>query len=227
LVVVQDDAKEVAQKAAALPKVNGKRDRMVIITQGSKSTVVAYKGEVKEFAVPAVPAEEIVDLNGAGDSFVGGFLAKFTQNKSLVRVPISIGSLVACFAFVAGPHSLVRASVGVPPPYTGGGRGCWPLLRWCDHPHLGYHLQGQVPRLHLHPVSGPSWGRLAPLKALCLPPPPNCSFLFAFVSGILAFFLPAPTCGGAIARLVDREEATRLQEGREEAHEGNGCYFVL
>lgn len=87
---MQDDAKEVAQKAAALPKVNGKRDRMVIITQGSKSTVVAYKGEVKEFAVPAVPAEEIVDLNGAGDSFVGGFLAKFTQNKSLVRAPIHI-----------------------------------------------------------------------------------------------------------------------------------------
>ncbi len=100
MVVVQDDAKEVAQKAAALPKVNGKRDRMVIITQGSKSTVVAYKGEVKEFAVPAVPAEEIVDLNGAGDSFVGGFLAKFTQNKSLVRAPIPIEAaspLAVCF----------------------------------------------------------------------------------------------------------------------------------
>jgi adenosine kinase len=78
-----DDAKEVALKAAALPKINGKRDRMVIITQGSKATVVAYKGEVQVFAVPPVPAEEIVDLNGAGDSFVGGFLAKYTQNKSL------------------------------------------------------------------------------------------------------------------------------------------------
>lgn len=82
-VAPQDDAKEVALKASALPKVNGKRDRMVIITQGAKSTVVAYKGEVREFAVPPVPSEEIVDLNGAGDSFVGGFLAKYVQDKSL------------------------------------------------------------------------------------------------------------------------------------------------
>jgi hypothetical protein len=159
MMVVQDDAKEVAQKAAALPKVNGKKDRMVIITQGSKSTVVAYKGEVKEFAVPAVPAEEIVDLNGAGDSFVGGFLAKFTQNKSLVRAPIHIEAAsprAECFdASVAGPHSVVRFC-WCPTPYTGGGRGCWPLLRWCDHPHLGHHLQGQVPRLHLRPVNRPT-----------------------------------------------------------------------
>lgn len=81
--MLQDDTKEVALKAAALPKVNGKRERMVIITQGSKATMVAYKGKVQEFAVPPVPAEEIVDLNGAGDSFVGGFLAKFVQDKSL------------------------------------------------------------------------------------------------------------------------------------------------
>jgi len=78
-----DDIKEVALKASALPKVNGKRERLVIITQGAKQTVVAHKGKVQAFSVPPVPAEEIVDLNGAGDSFVGGFLAKFVQGKSL------------------------------------------------------------------------------------------------------------------------------------------------
>jgi sugar/nucleoside kinase (ribokinase family) len=45
-----------------------------------------------------VPAEEIVDLNGAGDSFVGGFLAKYTQNKSLVRVS----------SLFAHPHARTR-----------------------------------------------------------------------------------------------------------------------
>jgi len=78
-----EDVKEVALKAAALPKLNDQRERLVIITQGSKSTAVAYKGEVTEYEVPHVPADEIVDLNGAGDSFVGGFISRYALGKPL------------------------------------------------------------------------------------------------------------------------------------------------
>jgi len=73
----------IAEKLAALPKVNDKRKRMVIFTQGAHSTVVYHDGAVTEFKPIPVASSEIVDLNGAGDSFVGGFLAGYAQGKSI------------------------------------------------------------------------------------------------------------------------------------------------
>ena len=46
-----------------------------VITQGAEPTLVASRGEVQKFEVPAVSKSDIVDTNGAGDAFVGGFLA--------------------------------------------------------------------------------------------------------------------------------------------------------
>ncbi|XP_074647746.1 uncharacterized protein LOC141903518 isoform X2 [Tubulanus polymorphus] len=78
-----EDLKEIALKVAALPKKNDKRSRMVVITQGDKATIVAKDGEVKEFPVIKLAPEDIVDTNGAGDAFVGGFLAQLVQEKDL------------------------------------------------------------------------------------------------------------------------------------------------
>lgn len=77
------DLQEVALKLSATPKKNTARDRVVIFTQGSKSTIVATKGTVTEYAVEPLPAEQLVDTNGAGDAFVGGFLSQLVQGKSL------------------------------------------------------------------------------------------------------------------------------------------------
>lgn len=76
-----DDLKEVALKIAASPKKNASRKRTVIFTQGSGSTIIAYDGKVTEVAVVALPKEELVDTNGAGDAFVGGFLAGLLTDK--------------------------------------------------------------------------------------------------------------------------------------------------
>ena len=73
--------REVALKAGQLEKVNDKRERIVIITQGPDPMIVFRKGEVKEYAVEALAKEVIVDSNGAGDSFVGGFLAGLALGK--------------------------------------------------------------------------------------------------------------------------------------------------
>jgi sugar/nucleoside kinase (ribokinase family) len=49
-----------------MPKQNGSRGRTVVITQGSAATVVAVNGKVTLYPVIALPAEKLVDTNGAG-----------------------------------------------------------------------------------------------------------------------------------------------------------------
>jgi len=78
-----DDLKEVALKVAASPKKNASVPRTVIFTQGSSSTIVACNGVVTEYAVEPLEAKLLVDTNGAGDAFVGGFLSKLVQAKGM------------------------------------------------------------------------------------------------------------------------------------------------
>jgi len=66
---------EIALAMAALPKHNPERKRVVVITQGAGPVVAVVDGKVLEFPVIAMSDAQIVDTNGAGDAFVGGFLA--------------------------------------------------------------------------------------------------------------------------------------------------------
>jgi adenosine kinase len=78
-----DDLKEVALKIASSEKKDPSRPRTVIFTQGSSSTIVARDGIVTEYAVTPLPKEDLVDTNGAGDAFVGGFLAALLAEKDI------------------------------------------------------------------------------------------------------------------------------------------------
>ena len=71
-------------KAAALPKVT-ERLRVVVITQGKDPVIMAKDGHITEYPVPTIPPENIVDTNGAGDAFVGGFLSQLVKGESLER----------------------------------------------------------------------------------------------------------------------------------------------
>jgi adenosine kinase len=71
--------KEIAEKIQALPK-EGKA-RMAIVTQGSSPTLIATDGVVTEY--PVIPCETLVDTNGAGDAWVGGFLFGLVSGKDI------------------------------------------------------------------------------------------------------------------------------------------------
>ena len=80
------DLKAIARAIAIQPKSNPARPRIVVITHGPKSTTVvstASPDEPKEFAVHPLKEEEIVDTNGAGDAFAGGFIGAFVLGKSI------------------------------------------------------------------------------------------------------------------------------------------------
>jgi len=78
-----DDLKKIALAVAALPKKNESKPRTVVFTQGSESTIVAHKGTVTEYSVEPLAKELLVDTNGAGDAFVGGFLSQLVNGKDM------------------------------------------------------------------------------------------------------------------------------------------------
>lgn len=96
------DITTIAKAIAVLPKANTARPRVVIITQGLDDTIVvtANKFEagaetsVQTFPVRAIAASEIVDTNGAGDAFAGGFLGALVQGKPLAEC-IDVGQWLA------------------------------------------------------------------------------------------------------------------------------------
>ncbi len=77
-----EDIKTIALKTAAQPKASGTRPRVVVFTQGCDPTIVVVGGVVHEFPVDPLAKELLVDTNGAGDAFVGGFLAQLARGKS-------------------------------------------------------------------------------------------------------------------------------------------------
>lgn len=78
-----EDMKEIARKICKLPKQNEKRERVCVITQGTEPVILCYQGKIEEFPVAKLAKELIIDTNGAGDAFAGGFLSQYMQGKSL------------------------------------------------------------------------------------------------------------------------------------------------
>ena len=65
------------------------KSRLFVITNGKKGVILAkydYKKRHMDFILKSFPSnikhEDIVDLNGAGDAFLGGFLSQYMQGKS-------------------------------------------------------------------------------------------------------------------------------------------------
>ncbi len=82
-----ESKKEIFEKAH---KLLTPKERVFVITDGVNGVYVSsfnYKRGKLEFILQSYPLmiknEEIVDLNGAGDAFLGGFLSQFMKGCSL------------------------------------------------------------------------------------------------------------------------------------------------
>eukprot|EP00268_Persea_americana_P012219 TRINITY_DN15121_c0_g1_i1.p1 TRINITY_DN15121_c0_g1~~TRINITY_DN15121_c0_g1_i1.p1 ORF type:complete len:152 (-),score=37.12 TRINITY_DN15121_c0_g1_i1:212-667(-) len=78
-----ENVEDIALKISAWPKASGTHKRITVITQGADPVVVAEDGKVKLFPVILLPKEKLVDTNGAGDAFVGGFLSQLVLEKPI------------------------------------------------------------------------------------------------------------------------------------------------
>lgn len=65
-----------------MTKLDEKRQRVVVITQGCDPVILVENGKVTLIPVTVLTREQIVDTNGAGDAFAGGFLAQMVMEKS-------------------------------------------------------------------------------------------------------------------------------------------------
>lgn len=83
---VQQSLIAIAKNLATFEKKNSSRPRVVIITQGPKSTLLVSSAEPdspKKFDVHALEDSLIIDTNGAGDAFAGGFIGALVAGKSI------------------------------------------------------------------------------------------------------------------------------------------------
>eukprot|EP00755_Sulcionema_specki_P001214 Sspe_Gene.25964::Locus_10585_Transcript_1_1_Confidence_1.000_Length_1185::g.25964::m.25964/K00856/E2.7.1.20, ADK; adenosine kinase len=93
-----EKVEEIAVHAQKLEKKG--RKRIVVFTQGADATVVADESGVKTF--PVTPVEKVVDTNGAGDAFVGGFLANFCNGKDIATCVNAGHAAARCIIQVSG-----------------------------------------------------------------------------------------------------------------------------
>ena len=80
----KQDVPAIAKLIQKLPKKTNKY-RTVVITQGSEDVVVATVDGLKHYKVDLMNASSIVDTNGAGDAFVGGFLSQLVLDKDIEK----------------------------------------------------------------------------------------------------------------------------------------------
>ncbi|KAI0321264.1 Ribokinase-like protein [Amylostereum chailletii] len=102
-----EDYPAIAKALATLPKSNASRPRAVVITQGPHSTVVVSSAEPdapKVFPVDALTDEQIVDTNGAGDAFAGGYLGALVAGKSVDECVLAGHKMGAMCVQLVGPQ---------------------------------------------------------------------------------------------------------------------------
>lgn len=87
------DLTEIAVKLAQSSKVTV-RPRTVVFTQGASPTIIVVADSTRVWSIDTYPviaikSDDIVDTNGAGDAFVGGFIAALAKGHPIAKCAAS------------------------------------------------------------------------------------------------------------------------------------------
>jgi len=69
--------------ASAMEAVHKLGVKIVVVTLGGEGAVISVDGAT--YRIPAYPSEKVVDPTGAGDAFMGGFLAEYVYGENYLR----------------------------------------------------------------------------------------------------------------------------------------------
>jgi sugar/nucleoside kinase (ribokinase family) len=102
---------------AAAKEVLKMGPKFVVIKKGEHGSLLCSSDDT--FALPAFPAEKVVDPTGAGDSFAGGMMgylgSQSNASRDTVRKAIAYGTVVASFTIsdfsLAGLQSITRRDI--------------------------------------------------------------------------------------------------------------------
>jgi len=78
--------------ASAIEAVHKLGVKIVVVTLGGEGAVVSVDGAT--YRIPAYQSEKVVDPTGAGDAFMGGFLAEYVYGENYLRCGC-VGSALA------------------------------------------------------------------------------------------------------------------------------------
>jgi adenosine kinase len=114
---------DVAAVAAKISLLSSEKStpRTVVITQGADPTIIARSGELETYPINPLTKEQIVDTNGAGDAFVGGFLAKLVE--------LGAGNDAACAKSGADAACVIIQR-----------SGCTIPMDWISHEGIDVHI---------------------------------------------------------------------------------------
>lgn len=86
---------------SAMKTIHNYGVKTVIVTFGVRGALLSFEGSLHQ--IPAYKSEKIVDPTGAGDAFIGGFLAELVKGKDFLWCAC-VGSAVASLVVeAAGP----------------------------------------------------------------------------------------------------------------------------
>ncbi|XP_076268419.1 adenosine kinase-like isoform X2 [Rhynchophorus ferrugineus] len=96
----------VEQMAENLIKNENVAVKIIVITNGPEPTKCFHDGQIEIIRPPVLSEEEILDTTGAGDAFIGGFLAGLSCTKSVPEC-IQIG-------FYSASHIIKQRGCSIP-----------------------------------------------------------------------------------------------------------------